>query len=51
MSDMTEELTVLTGADARYLEDHKVSDQKMILVENYTEGAGRISNPKIRRRC
>lgn len=30
-----EELTVLTGADVRYLEDHKVSDQKMILVENY----------------
>ena len=30
-----EELTVYTGADARYIEDHKVSDQKMILVENY----------------
>jgi hypothetical protein len=29
MSEMTageEELTVYTGADARYLEDHKVSD-------------------------
>jgi len=41
MSDMTgevdEELTCLTGADARYLEDHKISDKKMILVENYTE--------------
>ena len=37
MSEMTgeEELTVFTGADARYIEDHKISDQKMILVENY----------------
>lgn len=39
MSEMTgggeEELKVFTGADARYIEDHKISDQKMILVENY----------------
>ncbi len=46
MSDMTDELTVLTGADARYLEDHKVSDQKLILVENYTEGKGEEKQPK-----
>jgi hypothetical protein len=32
-------MTVLTGADIRYIEDHKISDQKMILVENYNEGA------------